>query len=128
MATQKEKETHRIRPIEVLMFILLGLVPIGALYFFATQGIQDEAGRLFEVHRRAMISACMNTLEDRDECRTQVDVVIIECYADHKTQAGEIKDDAAFRACASRNPTGEFRARTEKEKAADAELVKSRRR
>lgn len=128
MTTPKTKEKHRIRPVEVLLFMVLGLVPIGLLYFFATRGIQDDAGRLFEIQRRAMISACMNTLEDRDECRGQVDVVIIQCYDEHKPKEGAAINLPAFRACSSRNPTGEFRARTDQEKDADAKLVKSRRR
>ena len=127
MTTQK-KEKHRIRLVEVVMFIVLGIVPISLLYVFASRGIEDEAGRLFEVQRRAMISACMNALEDRDECRGQVDVVIVQCYEQHKNEAGLVPDTQAFRACSARNPKGEFQARTDEEKAADAELVKSRRR
>lgn len=128
MTIPEIKETNRIRPLEVLMFVVLGLVPIVLLYVFATQGIKDDAGRLFEEQRRVMISACMNTLEDREECRGQVDVVIVQCYAKHKSETGTVPDPPAFRACSARNPTGEFRARTDEEKVADAELVKRRRR
>lgn len=124
-----EQETHKIKAGEVFLFVLLGVVPIVLLYIFASQGIHDSEGQQFEQERRMALAACMDALDDREECKGQVDSQIMSCYAKAKpAQSAAPADRAALIKCVSRQPDSVFKERTEEQKLKDAESLKSKKR
>ena len=123
-----QEEPRGVRAVEVALFLIFGLIPIGVLYWFASQGMNDTQGRQFEHERRLVMVSCMKALDDREECRGQVDRMVMECYAQHKVkETGAVRDREVFKACISRSKDGVFRVRTEAEKKADAKTMKDRR-
>ena len=125
---QPEEETRGIRPVEIGLFLVFGFVPIGLLYFFASQGMADTKGQQFEHERRVVMAACMKDLDDREECRGQVDRMVLECYDKHVLKkTGAVKDRTVFKLCISRTKDGSFKVRTKAEKKADEQVMKDRR-
>lgn len=123
-----QEEPRGVRPVEVALFLIFGLVPIGLLYWFASQGMNDTQGRQFEQERRLVMVSCMKALDDREECRGQVDRMVMECYDQHRIkETGGVRDRKVFKTCISRSKDGVFRVRTEAEKKADAKTMKDRR-
>ena len=116
----------RVRAHEVLIFIVLGLVPITLIYTLAARGIDDLGGQRFELERQHLLAACMDALDDRAECRDQVDDQLQECYARHADDQGQVSDREALRRCVSRRPDATFSERDEATREADAKARKQR--
>jgi len=117
------EEKHRIKAFEIILFLILGVVPISLLYAFATQGVQDEAGQRFELERRQLMASCMDQLDDRKECREQVDGQVMTCYEQLNLpdKAKSPIDRPALARCVSRQDDGAFKVRSKAQQEADAQ-------
>lgn len=121
-STPEPEEKPRIKAFEVVLFIILGVVPISLLYAFASQGVQDEAGQRFELERRQLMASCMDQLDDRKECREQVDGQVMACYEQLALpdKAKSPIDRLALARCVSRQEDGLFKVRSKAQQEADA--------
>ncbi len=97
--TEQEGAEIRIKPREIAYFLGFGLIPIVALYVFASQGFQDVRGASFEDARRAVMAACMKDITDRKDCRLLVDDRMVECFEKHADDAGVIQAPDALTTC-----------------------------
>ena len=99
----------RIKPREIAYFALFGLIPITALYFFASAGLQDARGAAFEDARRVVMASCMKDITDRKDCRLLVDDRMVTCFEKHADAAsGAVADPKALTACVADDPKGVF--------------------
>lgn len=116
------EEKPRVKAFEIVLFLVLGVIPISLLYAFASQGVQDEAGQRFELERRQLMASCMDQLDDRKECREQVDGQVMACYEQlvPLEQAKPALDPAALMRCVSRQEDGVFKVRSKALQEADA--------
>lgn len=87
MTTQEDEESTAVTRREIGLFALFGLVPLGILYMFASQGVKDTAGAAFEQDRRALLSDCRDALRDLNACRERVDAHIQRCTTEHPRPA-----------------------------------------
>lgn len=120
--TPDPEEKPRVKAFEIVLFIILGVVPISLLYAFASQGVQDEAGQRFELERRQLMASCMEQLDDRKECREQVDGQVMACYEQlaMPDKAKSPIDRPALARCVSRQDDGVFKVRSKAQQEADA--------
>jgi hypothetical protein len=83
MTTQEDEESTAVTRREIGLFALFGLIPLGILYVFASQGMKDTEGAAFEQDRRALLSDCRDALRDLNACRERVDAHIQRCTTEH---------------------------------------------
>ncbi|MEM1348482.1 MAG: hypothetical protein AAGI01_08010 [Myxococcota bacterium] len=101
-------EDLRIRPTEVVLFLVFGLIPITLIYVFATSGLEDTAGKHFQEARRVMLTECMDDIAAREGCREIVDARYPVCHAELADDDGTIPDMSALRACIKEDTGGVF--------------------
>ncbi len=93
MSEPVKDEEIPIRPRELILMAVFGIIPITAIYVIATMGMGDDAGRLFEADRSAIMQSCIDAGLERMDCRQVVDEKILECHE------GRVGDLAAQQAC-----------------------------
>lgn len=108
-APEEEEEDLSIRPREIILFSIFGLVPIVILYVFASQATGDARGEAFEQERRLLIAACMEQLDDREQCRLIIDEPIVECYRARAAEDGTVADRQGLRRCVTGRDDDKFR-------------------
>lgn len=107
--TPEEDEHHGIRPREIFLFLLFGLIPIGLLYAFASQGVQDTRGQQFEQERRLLIDGCMKQLDDRADCRAIIDEPLMDCYKKFADKEGNVAERNKLQRCVTKRDDDKFR-------------------
>lgn len=99
----------KIKPREIAYFALFGLIPITALYLFASTGLHDARGAAFEDARRVVMAACMSDITDRKDCRLLVDDRMVACFDKHADKAsGVVADPDGLKTCVADTPEGTF--------------------
>lgn len=104
-----DEESYPIRPREVALFALFGLVPVVVLYLFASGSADDPRGRAFEQERRLLIEACMDQLDDRERCLRLIDERLLECYEPRADDEGVVADRRGLRRCITGRDDDKFR-------------------
>lgn len=107
--TPEEDEHYPIRPREIFLFLLFGLIPIGILYTFASQGVEDTRGQQFEHERRLLIDGCMKQLDDREDCRAIIDEPLMECYKKFAGAEGAVEERMKLQRCVTGREDDKFR-------------------
>lgn len=113
----EEDESYLIRPREIFLFLLFGLIPIGILYMFASQGVEDTRGQQFEQERRLLIDGCMKQLDDREDCRAIIDEPLMDCYKKFADAQGAVAERDKLRRCVTGREDDKFRLPDPKQKA-----------
>ena len=98
-----------IKPLEIGLFLVLGLLPLLLIYAFASHGMQDTQGAKAEAWRRAFMDECLGQLEDRKACRAIVDERYQACFKTLADSQGHFPDRAAATACISGRTDGKYR-------------------
>lgn len=103
------EERPKITRKEILLFCIFGMIPILLIYAFASVARDDARGEAFEQERRLLIDACMQQLDDREQCRTLIDEPLIACYQERARDDGTVEDRLGLRRCITQRDDDKFR-------------------